>query len=237
MKSCTVEVWQGMMTTVSAGDRPLWSEGASMDILRRADRLAAAAPDGEEPAGAELERLRAQVAMLESERAALWWAIHHDELTGLANRRLLNTIGPALLREATRYAVLVLDLNGFKPVNDRFGHAVGDEVLCTVGRRLAGCLVGDLAVRLSGDEFAAVLTESSLNGAHHDFSALVGAIWQAVAQPMDIGGNRLAVTASIGVTTGTREPATMTELIRRADLAMYHAKSSRHCSYIAWDQP
>src|SRR4051794_19743322 len=66
VKSCTMEVWQGMMTTVSAGDRPLWSEGASMDILRPADRLVAAAPDGEESAGAELERLRAQVAVLES---------------------------------------------------------------------------------------------------------------------------------------------------------------------------
>src|SRR3954453_7358136 len=183
-----------------------------MDI---ADRLAAKAPDGEEAAVAEVARLRAQVARLESERAALWWEIHHDDLTGLANRRLLDTVGPAMLRKAGRDAVLVLDLGGFKPVNDRFGHAVGDEVLCTVGRRLAGCLVDDLAVRLSGDEFAAILTESSLNGAHHDWPTLVGAIWQAVAQPMNIGGNRLAVTAAIGVTTGTCEPVTMTELIRR----------------------
>src|SRR3954468_15070106 len=203
-----------------------------MDI---ADRLAAAAPDGEKAAGAELARLRARVARLESERDALWWAIHHDDLTGLANRRLLDTIGPSMLRKAGRYAVLVLDLDGFKPVNDRFGHAVGDEVLCTVGRRLAGCLVDDLAVRLSGDEFAAILTESSLVGAHRDWPGLVGAIWSAVAEPMTIGGNRLVVTASIGVTTGTREPETMTELIRRADLAMYHAKANRHRSYVAWD--
>jgi diguanylate cyclase (GGDEF)-like protein len=206
-----------------------------MDILSQADRHAAA-PDGEDAAEAELARLRAQVALLESERAALWWAIHHDDLTGLANRRLLNTVGPSILRKATRYAVLVLDLNGFKPVNDRYGHAVGDEVLCTVGRRLAGCLVNDLAVRLSGDEFAAILTESSLVGAHHDWPTLVGAISEAVAEPMDIDRIRLAVTASIGVITGHREQATMTELIRRADLAMYHAKANRYCSYIAWDQ-
>jgi diguanylate cyclase (GGDEF)-like protein len=166
----------------------------------------------------------------------LWWAIHHDDLTGLANRRLLNTVGPSMLRKATRYAVLVLDLNGFKPVNDRYGHAVGDEVLCTVGRRLSGCLVDDLAVRLSGDEFAAILTESSLVGARHDWPALVSAISEAVAEPMTIDGNKLAVTASIGVTTGNGEPVSMTELIRRADLAMYHAKINRYCSYIAWDQ-
>ena len=189
-----------------------------------------------EAAEAELARLRAQVAQLESERAALWWAIHHDDLTGLANRRLLDTVGPKMLRNAARYAVLVLDLNGFKPVNDRYGHAVGDEVLRTVGRRLAGCLVDDLAVRLSGDEFAAILTESSLGGAHHDWPALVGTISDAVAEPMTIDGNRLAVTASIGVTTGSGEPATMTDLIRRADLAMYHAKTNRYRPYIAWDQ-
>ncbi|HEY0531167.1 MAG TPA: GGDEF domain-containing protein, partial [Actinoplanes sp.] len=182
---------------------------------------------------AELERLRAQVASLQSERAALWWAINHDELTGLANRRLLNTVGPSMLRKATQYAVLVLDLNGFKPVNDRYGHAVGDEVLRTVGRRLSGCLVDDLAVRLSGDEFAAILTESSLVGPYDDWPALVGAISRAVAHPMDIGGTVLAVTASIGVIKGRREPATMTELIRRADLAMYHAKTNRCGTYIA----
>jgi len=204
-----------------------------MDI---ADRLAAAAPDGEEAAVAELARLRAQVAQLRSERAALWQALHHDDLTGLANRRLLDTVGPSMLRKAGRYAVLVLDLDGFKPVNDRFGHAVGDEVLRTVGRRLSGCLVDDLAVRLSGDEFAAILTESSLAGTYHDWPALVGAIWSAVAEPMTIAGNRLVVTASIGVTTGTHVPATMTELIRRADLAMYHAKANRHRTYVAWDR-
>jgi diguanylate cyclase (GGDEF)-like protein len=206
-----------------------------MEILGQADRLSARTRDGEEPAGAELERLRAQIALLESERDALWWAIHHDDLTGLANRRLLNTVGPSMLRKATRYAVLVLDLNEFKPVNDRYGHAVGDEVLRTVGRRLSGCLVDDLVVRLSGDEFAAILTESSLTGAHHDWPELVDAISEAVAEPMNIDGNILAVTASIGVTTGDREPATMTDLIRRADLAMYRAKALRRCSCIAWD--
>ena len=204
-----------------------------MDI---ADRLAATAPDGEEAAAAEVARLRAQVARLESERAALWWEIHHDDLTGLANRRLLDSVGPAMLRKAGRYGVLVLDLDGFKPVNDRFGHAVGDEVLCTVGRRLAGCLVDDLAVRLGGDEFAAVLTESSLVGSRRDWPALVGAIWAAVAEPMTIAGNRLVVTASIGVTTAAGEPPTMTELIQRADLAMYHAKANRHRTYVAWDR-
>jgi diguanylate cyclase (GGDEF)-like protein len=194
-----------------------------MDIVGHADRLAAD----------ELSRLRAQVARLEAERADLWWAVNHDYLTGLANRRLLDAVGPSMLRQARRYAVLVLDLNGFKPVNDRYGHAVGDEVLRTVGRRLSGCLVGDLAVRLSGDEFAAVLTESSLVGARRDWLTLAGFISQAVAEPMTIDGISLVVSASIGVTTGSGEPATMTDLVRRADRAMYHAKANRSCLYIA----
>jgi diguanylate cyclase (GGDEF)-like protein len=205
-----------------------------MDILSHADRLALAAPD-EEQAEAELARLRAQVASLQSERAALWWAINHDELTGLANRRLLNTLGPSLLRRTSRYAVLVLDLNGFKPINDRYGHAVGDEVLRTVARRLSRCLIDDLAVRLSGDEFAAILTESSLIGPRQDWLTLVGAISTTVAEPMTIDGNELTVTASIGVATDNGEPTAIAELIRRADLAMYRAKANRYCSYVVWD--
>jgi diguanylate cyclase (GGDEF)-like protein len=207
-----------------------------MDILGHADRPVPAAPDGEGPAADELSRLRAQVALLESERAALWWAINHDDLTGLANRRLLNAVGPSILRKARRYAVMVLDLNGFKPVNDRYGHAVGDEVLRMVGRRLSGCLVNDLAVRLSGDEFAAILTESSLVGSRRDWLTLGSAISQAVAEPMNIDGIKLVVSASIGVATGSGEPATMTDLVRRADLAMYHAKANRSALYIARDQ-
>jgi diguanylate cyclase (GGDEF)-like protein len=199
-----------------------------MDILSHA----ATAPSGEHAAEAELARLRVQIARLESERSALWWALHHDDLTGLANRRLLDSVGPGMLGRARRYAVLVLDLDGFKPVNDRYGHAVGDEVLRTVGRRLAGCLVDDLAVRLSGDEFAAILTDASLVGPYDDWPALVGAVSRAVAHPMDISGTILSVKASIGVITGTRAPATMTELIRRADLAMYHAKANHCGAYI-----
>lgn len=209
-------------------------EGTSVDMLTHADPRAVTTPAGERTE-AELARLRAQVASLQTERAALWWAINHDDLTGLGNRRLLNAAGPALLRGTARYAVLVLDLNGFKPINDRHGHAAGDEVLRTVARRLAGCLVDDLAVRLSGDEFAAVLTESSLRGPRRDWSTLVQEISAAVAEPMTVDGEQLTVTASIGVATGNGEPATIAELIRRADLAMYRAKSNRYCSYVVWD--
>ncbi|HEU5110287.1 MAG TPA: GGDEF domain-containing protein [Micromonosporaceae bacterium] len=205
-----------------------------MEILHHTDRARVAAP-ADERAEAELARLRVQVARLQAERAALWWAIHHDELTGLANRRLLNTVGPALLRNGGRCAVLMLDLNRFKQINDRYGHAVGDEVLCTVAGRLSRCLVDDMVVRLSGDEFAAVLTESSLSEPHHDWPALVEAIAETVAQPMAVADNQLVVNASIGVATSDGGHDTLADLVRRADLAMYRAKSNRYRSYVAWD--
>jgi diguanylate cyclase (GGDEF)-like protein len=196
--------------------------------------LAAAAP-GPDQAESELAALRAQVASLQSERAALWWDINHDDLTGLANRRLLVNAGPALLSGAGRCAVVVLDLNGFKPINDQYGHAVGDDVLRTVAARLSRCLGDDLAVRLSGDEFAAILTESSVAGRHGDWSSRVGAMAAAIAEPMVIDGHELRVTASIGVATTNDGPAAIAELVRRADLAMYRAKADRYCSNVVWD--
>ena len=205
-----------------------------MDILSHASPTAAAAPECDE-AESELATLRAQVASLQSERAALWWDINHDDLTGLGNRRLLVNAGPSVLSSTGRCAVVVLDLNGFKPVNDQYGHAVGDDVLRTVARRLSRCLGDDLAVRLSGDEFAAILTESSVPGHGRDWSSRVGALAAAIAEPMVIDGHRLRVTASIGVATTNGRHVTIAELLRRADLAMYRAKVDRYCSNVVWD--
>jgi diguanylate cyclase (GGDEF)-like protein len=209
-----------------------------MNIVGQASRAATPA-DGTRADGrsmeAELTRLRAQVAVLEAERAALWWQTNHDELTGIANRRHLNAIGPALLQRTGRCAVLILDLNGFKPINDRYGHAVGDDVLRIVATRLSECVRDDLAVRLSGDEFAAILTTSPVVGEAAQWPAAVDAIAAAITEPMTVDGHRLTVTASIGVATTDGEPATITELIRRADLAMYRAKAKRYCSNVVWN--
>src|SRR3954453_4293383 len=173
----------------------------------------------------ELAQLRAQVAWLEAERAALWWAVFHDELTGLANRRGLRSIAAPLLRErGRRAAVITLDLNGFKPVNDRFGHAVGDRVLCVVAQRLGHC-VGDLAARIGGDEFAAVLTCPHPGVYGHWWKPAVAALSAAIAEPVPVVGETVAVTASIGVAPA-RADAPIAELLRNADHAMYQAKST-----------
>jgi diguanylate cyclase (GGDEF)-like protein len=173
----------------------------------------------------ELARLRAQVAWLEAERAALWWAVFHDELTGLANRRGLPRFAAPLLRERGRHAaVIALDLNGFKPINDRFGHAVGDRVLCVVAQRLVHC-VGDLAARVGGDEFAAVLTSPHPGVYGHWWRPAVAALSAAIAEPVPVVGETVAVTASLGVAPA-RADAPIAELLRNADHAMYQAKSS-----------
>ncbi len=170
----------------------------------------------------ELARLRAQVAWMQAERAALWWAVGHDELTGLPNRRLLYALAPSLLGDTGRSAVVaVLDLNGFKPINDAFGHDTGDAVLRIVAQRLASCVGDNLVARLGGDEFAAVLTGPGAGGPW--WQPAVTMLSSVVAEPMPVGGRTLRVTASIGVALAY-DDAPVVELLRRADLAMYHAK-------------
>src|SRR5256714_6803781 len=126
----------------------------AMEILSHGARIDAD-PLQRHQVETELARLRAQVTWLQAERAALWWAVGHDELTGLANRRLFQTLAPPLLREwGRRAAVVVLDLNGFQPINDRFGHDAGDDVLRTVAQRIAVWGGDDLAARLRGGRLA-----------------------------------------------------------------------------------
>jgi diguanylate cyclase (GGDEF)-like protein len=178
-------------------------------------------------AEAEVARLRSQVAMLQAERAALWWAVGHDDLTGLPNRRLFYTLAPRLLREGSATTVIVLDLNGFKPINDTCGHGTGDEVLRTVARRLSSSASGNLVARLGGDEFAAVLRDPSSRGEDGRWwRPVLAALSKAIAAPMSIDGRTLTVTASIGTVQGDPD-VPIDELLQRADQAMYQAKTAK----------
>jgi diguanylate cyclase (GGDEF)-like protein len=182
---------------------------------------------------AELARLRAQVTWLETERAALWWALGHDELTGLANRRLFYALAPPVLHDrGRRAAVIVLDLNGFKPINDRYGHATGDDVLRIVASRLASCAGEDLAARLGGDEFAAVLTSPYPAVSDGWWQRCAATLSAAIAEPMPIAGHTLTVTASIGIAPAHGD-ALIGELLHYADQAMYQAKTTRR-PHITW---
>jgi diguanylate cyclase (GGDEF)-like protein len=204
-----------------------------MDVLRSAARIRPGPRQRAQPPEAELARLREQVAWLRAERAALWWAVGHDELTGLANRRLFSTLAPSLLGDGRPAVVIVVDLNGFKPINDTFGHEAGDLVLRIVAQRLAFCVGDDLVARLGGDEFTAVLTSAHRESPAQWWRPVVTTLSAAIAEPMPVAGQLLGVTASIGVATAHDE-VRVDELLRRADRAMYHAKASGG-SYAAWD--
>ncbi len=150
----------------------------------------------------------------------------YDELTGLANRALFRDRLDKALAAARRHrslvAVALLDLNGFKAVNDRLGHAAGDALLRRVGERLREALrETDTVARLGGDEFALVIEDLR----RPEDAAIVGRkILDAVAPPFAFEGTRVEVTASIGMALHPRDGEDAERLIERADAAMYRAK-------------
>ena len=151
----------------------------------------------------------------------------HDELTGLANRALLaDRVHHALERRGTPYrhlAVLVVDLDDFKTINDSLGRAVGDQLLCAVADRLRSCLrSADTAARLGGDEFAMLLE-------HLDDAAEAARIAERVLatmrQPLSIGGREIQPRASVGIALADPDRLPdADELLRNADVAMHMAK-------------
>jgi diguanylate cyclase (GGDEF)-like protein len=152
----------------------------------------------------------------------------HDGLTGLANRaRVLERVDDALARaragQADALALLVIDLDGFKDVNDAFGHAVGDELLQAVADRLVEMVGGTTTVgRLGGDEFVLVVDGAPGGDPEQLARSVLGAVALPVRLPSVPGP--LSVTASIGIASGLRAAAA--DLLRDADIALYEAKSS-----------
>jgi diguanylate cyclase (GGDEF)-like protein len=150
---------------------------------------------------------------------------HHDPLTGLANRALLaDRLRVAVerhRREARPFALIVVDLDDFKDVNDSLGHLAGDRVLRAIGERLGGCVrASDTVARLGGDEFAVLIDGSGEAPAHVGRRLLA-----AMRQPFEIGGAAVRVTASLGIAEpAAGEHPSADELVHRADVAMYAGK-------------
>ncbi len=150
----------------------------------------------------------------------------HDSLTELPNRTWFTERLDQAMAHATRHNTMVgvyfVDLDGFKEVNDRFGHDVGDQVLFTLAGRLDRCIrPGDTVARYGGDEFT-ILCED-LPGVT-EASEIAERVLRAVELPLQVSGGEVRLSASVGVALGDPGEGTPASLIRRADLAMYEAK-------------
>ncbi|MEN8183341.1 MAG: EAL domain-containing protein [Myxococcota bacterium] len=149
-----------------------------------------------------------------------------DQLTGLANRlcfqdRIVQAVASARRGEHGA-AIMFLDLDGFKMINDSLGHAVGDGFLRAIAQRLSACLrESDTAARLGGDEFALLLTDLS---SELDAAEVARKVLSSVAIPMALRNRSLVTTASVGISTFPKDGSDPEELIRKADTAMYQAK-------------
>jgi diguanylate cyclase (GGDEF)-like protein/PAS domain S-box-containing protein len=170
----------------------------------------------------------ADIGRMQNAMSHLQYLAHHDPLTGLANRSLLSlrlrhTIERAR-RDGGKCAVLYLDLDGFKLVNDRLGHEAGDALLRRVARRMSRQLRDiDTLARLGGDEFVLVLEQMAANA---DAEAVARAIIDRLTRWFRLNdGNKVSIGVSIGISVYPADGADAETLIRRADLALYQAKS------------
>ncbi len=180
--------------------------------------------------------IKSQMDVLHNKQRELVHFATHDGLTGLPNRMLFMQKLEAAIGEATRrgeaLAVLFVDLDRFKQINDQFGHSIGDKVLAAVARRLKQVLcTADVAARLGGDEFI-VLIEGprSAEAAPGIASRIMGALNEELL----IDGQRMTVGASIGISQFPDDSATAAELLLNADAAMYAAKSGGRCAYLRY---
>jgi diguanylate cyclase (GGDEF)-like protein len=209
----------GSMTVANRLTEGTTFDGEDLRLLETlANQAAVALENGQlEQSLAELSRLKEQ----------LRHQAYHDPLTGLANRAMFAEQVDAQLaarRPGLDTVVLFLDLDDFKIVNDTLGHGAGDRLLRVVAERINGCVrADDLAARLGGDEFAVLLLDTP----NLDRSLSVAQrIIEALQAPFQVGGNEIAVGASIGIAATSRADDTADVLLRNADVAMYTAKAA-----------
>jgi len=154
---------------------------------------------------------------------------HHDQLTGLCNRtQFTSALDDAILKsgkQADTFSVLVLDLNKFKSINDTLGHPAGDELLKQVADRLmVSVRKADVVARLGGDEFA-ILQSAVGDNQREAATSLSLRIDELLLRPFDLGGNTVTIGTSIGIALAPAHGAESSDLLRKADLALYEAKS------------
>ncbi len=210
--------------------------GVQHDVTRRKE-----AEDALTLANLELEaRVKARTQELERANAQLHFEAFHDTLTGLANRALFyDRLAHALEREKRNphngFAVLYLDFDRFKVINDSLGHSVGDALLVAIAKRLSERVrPGDTVARLGGDEFTVLLEDLT------DFDEATRAaerLQESFVRPFELGQHALYISASIGVVPSTVGYNEAEEVLRDADIAMYRAKSLGRARTTVFDAP
>lgn len=160
--------------------------------------------------------------------ALIWQQANFDDLTGLPNRRMLRDRWEQSLNTHKRHdhglGLLIMDLDQFKEVNDSLGHAFGDQLLLQVSRRVEACLRNtDTLARMGGDEFAVILTDLSPDT---DVGDIAQKIVASFAEAFDLGGHKVFVSASIGISLYPQNGQSFDDLLKLADQAMYEAKSN-----------
>jgi diguanylate cyclase (GGDEF)-like protein len=186
----------------------------------------------------ELE-LRSDLTLKRQTQEHLLYSTLHDALTGLPNRSLFTERLRHAMRRAARhpddlFAVLFLDLDRFKDINDNLGHFAGDELLRAVARRLEACIrPEDTVARLSGDEFA-ILLESITDTS--DAGRVAERIEEALSFPINLAGAEVTTSASMGIVTSSMAHDQPEQLLRSADMAMYRAKAAGRARYEMFDR-
>jgi diguanylate cyclase len=182
-----------------------------------------------------LGRVIGLVRTVELGRERLHVEARHDPLTGLANRTQFAELTAAAIGSGMKsVAVLLIDLDDFKAVNDSLGHEAGDQVLTTVGERLLRCVRdGDLVARLGGDEFAVLITQTI---DHQDAANTASRIIRALNEPIVLGDRPVRVGGSVGVAMQSKDHDDVHSLLRGADLAMYLAKHQGKDRFVFFEE-
>ncbi|PFA67283.1 hypothetical protein CN378_10565 [Bacillus sp. AFS015802] len=169
--------------------------------------------------------LATDITEAKKDKEQIQYLAYHDELTGLPNRRYFNEVFERKVREGCdQMAILLLDLNRFKIVNDTLGHGYGDELISRVGKRCVKVLgTNGFIARMSGDEFIVLLPSIKNRGDVHKMAA---AIHDSLKTPFDIGGHDIMTSTSIGISLYPHDGHDLSTLLKKADIAMYTMKKS-----------
>ncbi|PFG73778.1 diguanylate cyclase (GGDEF)-like protein [Tepidiforma thermophila] len=178
--------------------------------------------------------LRRSLASLQASTDSLIYRAFHDPLTELPNRAMfLAAFARALSEERrpNRVAILFMDVDRFKYLNDTLGHGVGDQLLSVFAQRLVGAAEGHMVARLGGDEFTVLVRGE---GAASEAVRVARRVLQALRRPFSVAGQEMFVSSSIGIAVNGPEDRTTTELLRKADVALYRAKSEGRARFVVY---